>query len=693
MTAPKRYEPICPKFPHMIHGGDYNPDQWLHRPDVLAEDMRLMTLAGVNSASVGIFAWATLEPEEGRFEFGWLDDVMDRLAEAGRIAVLATPSGARPAWLSAKYPDVLRVRPEGLRNRHGRRHNHCPSSPAYREKVGIINRKLAERYKDHPALGLWHISNEYGGECYCDLCAEAFRAWLKARYGDLETLNARWWTAFWSHTYTDWSQVEPPSWVGEGSVHGQNLDWRRFVTAQTIDFYRNEIVPLRELTPDVPVTTNFMGLYEGLNYWEFAREVDAVSWDNYPMWHGPEGDVRLASEVAFVHDIQRSMKGGRPWMLMESVPRATPGQQASKLKRPGMHLLSSLQAVAHGSDTVQYFQWRKGRGGWEKFHGAVVDHAGAETTRVFSDVSEVGAALAKLDEVVGTTVRPEVAVIWDQENRWAIDGMAGLGREVRKYQETAIAHYRPFWSRGIPVDVIDETSALVGYRLVVAPMLYLLRAQVAERLAAFVEGGGTLVMTYWSGIVDEHDLCYLGGWPGGGLREVLAVWDEETDALYPEDRNRLVLNGGNALGLEGEYEVRDLCALIHAEGAAVLGSYGDDFYAGRPALTVNRHGQGEAYYIAARTEERFLDDFYGKLVELTGIRPVLAAPLPAGVTAQVRGDGKHEWVFVMNWETEERAVDVGPEPVKEVLSGETVSGRLVLPHYGVRVLKRPARNG
>lgn len=613
---------------------------------------------------------------------------MDRLTENGAYAVLATPSGARPAWLSAKYPEVLRVQPNRQRILHGRRHNHCYTSPVYREKTQLINRKLAERYKDHPALILWHVSNEYRGECHCDLCQEAFRNWLKAKYdNDLDKLNHAWWTGFWSHTFTDWSQIESPAPHGELYIHGLNLDWKRFVTYQTVDFIKNEIAPLRELTPDIKVTTNLMGTYPGLDYWKLAEVLDVVSWDNYPCWHGEVPDWDLAASVSFVHDINRSFKGGMPFMMMESTPSMTNWQPVAKLKRPGMHFLSSMQAVAHGSDTVQYFQWRKSRGCSEKFHGAVVDHCGHEHTRVMRDVAEVGKALEKLDKVIGTTVRPEVALIYDWENRWAIEDAQGPRKE-KNYQGTCELHYKAFWQQGIPVDVINMDCDFSGYKLLIAPMLYMVRPGVAERMEAFVASGGTLVTTYWSGIVDENDLCFLGGFPGP-LRKVTGIWSEEIDALYDSDVNYAVPRIGNRLGLTKEYKAVELADLIHVETAEVLAEYKQDFYKGRPALTVNRFGKGQAYYIAFRSGFDFLADFYSRLAEELGISRVIDCDLPEGVTAQMRSDGKTDYIFVMNFSNEEKQVNLPDGEYTDMLEGGSVKGVLDLPGYGVRILERP----
>ncbi len=687
---PQQYPPISPQIPRMLHGADYNPDQWQQYPEVLAEDIRLMKLAKCNVMSVGIFAWSAIEPAEGAWTFEWLDRVLDTFAENGVYALLATPSGARPAWMSRKYPEVLRVGPNRIRNLHGQRHNHCYTSPVYREKTALMNGHLAQRYAHHPAVIGWHVSNEYGGECHCAYCQQAFRGWLQRKYGTLDALNHAWWATFWSHTYSDWLEVESPAPHGEHLVHGLNLDWKRFVTDQTVDFCKHEIVPLRAVDSELPVTTNFMGTYIGLNYWKFADVLDVISWDSYPTWHDHEGDVEQGAWVSFVHDINRSLKGGKPFMLMESTPSTTNWQPVSKLKKDGMHLLASLQAVAHGSDTVQYFQWRKSRGSSEKLHGAVVDHVGHEHTRVFREVTEVGAALETLSDVVGMSVQPETAIIYDWENRWAMHDAKGPRNVGLHFDEAVKRFYRPLWQHGVPVDVIGMDQDVSKYKLLLAPLLYMVRPGVGERIEAFIENGGTFVATYWSGIVDENDLCFLGGFPGP-LRKALGIWSEEIDALHDGETNRIAMLDGNALGLSATYTCYELCDLIHLEGAEALAVYQDDFYAGRPALTMNSFGTGKAYYVASRNQEPFFSDFIGKLIADAGITRVLPTELPEGVTAQMRTDGEQEVVFLLNFNADERFVSLDGASYIDLLHGSAVQDDVEVAGYGVRVLRRGAQ--
>jgi len=413
-----------------------------------------------------------------------------------------------------------------------------------------------------------------------------------------------------------------------------------------------------------------------------------ISWESYPQWRADASDTDLAARVAFLHDLNRSLKGGRPFMLMESTPSTTNWARHAKLKRPGMHRTSSLQAVAHGADTVQYFQWRKSRGSSEKFHGAVVDHCGHENHRVFRDVAEVGDVLKKLDPVLGTTVRAQVAVVFDWENRWAMTGSCGptpAGAD-KGYEATCVRHYRSFWARGIAVDVIDMTSDLSRYDLVIAPMLYMTRPGTEQHMREFVTGGGTLVTTYFSGRVDENDLCHLGGFPGP-LRDLAGIWIEEIDALHPEDANAVVPVEGNPLELSGEYRAGEFCDLIHAENAEVLATYGQDFYAGRPAVTVNRVGEGRVYFIASRNEDGFLKDFYGAVSSQLGLTRVLSSELPHGVSAQARTDGTRDFVFLLNFSPDDRTVEIG-DSFTDMLAAQPVGPKVDLPPFGSLVLER-----
>jgi beta-galactosidase len=682
VAADERYPPLIARFPHILHGGDWNPEQWLDEPGVIDEDFRLMEKAGCNTFSVGIFSWSHLEPEEGKFTFEWLDRILDGLATRGWNAFLATPSGAKPRWMSEKYPEVRRVTTEGHRDPHANRHNHCYTSPVYRKKVRLINSKLAARYRDHKALAAWHISNEYRGECYCELCLAAFRTWLKGRYGTLASLNQKWWTAFWSQTFQDWKQIDPR----QTPVDGLLLDWDRFVTHQHVDFMKAEVQPLRAATR-LPVTTNMMGLFRQIDYRRFVDVCDRMSWDAYPMLHG-EGSWRVACNLAFTHDLYRSMKGGLPFILMESTPSSTNWAGTPMLKRPGQHQQEMLLAIGHGADTTMFFQWRKSRGAFEKFHGAVVDHEGSDRTRVFQDVAAHGATLKKLDDVVGTSVRPEVAVLFDWDTRWALGYSRGPRNTLEKeYQETCIDHYRPFWKLGVPVDVIESLQPFDGYKLVVAPMLFLVKPGVVERLDAFVKAGGTLVLTYLSGIVNETNIVFRGGWPGGGLRKMAGVWAEEIDALYPDSPQRIV-PAKNDLGLTGEQPVREYCDRLHAEGAEVLATYKTDFYAGQPCLTVNRHGNGRVYYLGARpAADAFHDAFARGLVRQLKLARCLDTELPEGVTVQKRSGGGKTFVFVHNLKPVAQSIEVR-ERLEDVLNGGGVSGRITLKPYGSLVLRR-----
>ncbi|HBH65103.1 MAG TPA: beta-galactosidase [Erwinia persicina] len=682
-----KFPPLSAGVNTLLHGADYNPEQWENSPGIIDDDVVMMQQAHCNVMSVGIFSWAKLEPEEGRYDFGWLDNVLEKLHQKSIRVFLATPSGARPAWMSQKYPEVLRTGRDRVPALHGGRHNHCMTSPVYRQKVQAMNVQLATRYAHHPAVIGWHISNEYGGECHCDFCQQAFRGWLQRRYGTLEQLNHAWWSDFWSHTYTDWSQIVSPSPQGESSIHGLNLDWRRFMTDQVTDFCAEEIKPLKAANPSLPATTNFMEYFYDYDYWKLSQPLDFISWDSYPTWHNEKDETTLACYTAMYHDLMRTLKQGKPFVLMESTPGATNWQPTSKLKKPGMHILSSLQAVAHGADAVQYFQWRKSRGSVEKFHGAVVDHVGHLDTRIGREVTELGRMLAAMTPVQGTRVDAKVAIIFDWESRWAMDNAQGPRNIGLHYERTVTEHYRTFWEQGVAVDVINADADLSGYTLVIAPMLYMVRDGFATRVEQLLHRGGQFVASYWTGVVNESDLCHLGGFPGP-LRPLLGIWSEEIDSLTDEESNGVRALAGNELGLQGTYQARELCEHIHLEGATALAVYESDFYAGKPAVTVNRVGEGQAWYIASRNDRAFHRDFYGALITRLALPRALAVDFPPGVTAHRRTDGEHSFVFLQNYTAQTHAVTL-PAHISDLIDGAPLTGTLSIPPWGCRVLRAP----
>lgn len=670
----------------LLHGGDYNPEQWLDYPEILAKDLELMKKARVNTVTVGIFSWSTLEPKEGEYHFEWLDKVFEEMNNMGGRVILATPSGGRPQWLSEAYPEVNRTNEFGQKHRHGFRHNHCYTSPIYRQKVQTINRLLAQRYGQNPALLMWHVSNEYSGECYCDLCTEQWRIWLKKRYGTLEAINKAWWMTFWSNNYSSWSQVMPPSPLGEHKVHGMDLDWKRFVTDRTIDFYLNEIQPLRELTPEIPVTTNFMAEghdqhdfipLEGLDYAKFAEVVDIVSWDSYPDWNNNyETIAQTAMKAAYVHDQYRSLKK-QPFLVMESTPSVVNWHQYNKSKRPGVHILSSMQQIAHGSDSTLYFQWRQSLGNSEKFHGAVVGHDNSEENRVFQEVAAYGHRLEQLTKVKGSQTRAKVALLFDWESNWALKRGGGFGRPSRRYPQTLQEHYQVFWEQDIPVDILTPQADFSEYTVVIAPMLYLMTEATMVKLQEYVSSGGTLVSSYFTGFVNDTDLLNLGPWPEK-LRQLFGINTKELDTLFPDEHQEILYEGK-------KYQAKDYCGIIETTSAETIGTYASEFYAGSSAITQHQFGEGVAFYLAARTNVDLLRQFYQPIVEQKQLVNDLLKECNPCVSVQKRSTEYEDYHFVMNF-SEENQVIYLQKTGKDLESGEEVTGTLTLAPYEVRVL-------
>ncbi|MEV7736991.1 beta-galactosidase [Streptomyces sp. NPDC088921] len=636
----------------LAFGGDYNPEQWDEA--VWKEDDELMRRARVNLATVGVFSWALLEPEEGRYDFAWLDAHLDRLHANGVAVDLATPTASPPPWFTLAHPDALPVTEDGIRHIHGSRDTYCLAAPAYRNAARRIAGKLAERYGEHPALALWHVHNEYATLCHCDHTAAAFRVWLRARHGTLDTLNEAWGTAFWSQRYTSWEQVLPPRATHWHKNPGQALDFRRYWSDEVVAAYREQRDAIRAHS-DRPVTTNLMlPAYQNVDLWALARELDVVSADQYP---GSPG-VDAAADVAFHADRARSLGGGRPWLLMEQGTSTVYDGDRTLAKEPGDILRHTLGHIARGSEGALFFQWRQSRAGAETWHSAMVPHAGP-AGRIFGEVTQTGEAVARLGELAGSTVSAPVAVLHDPDAWWAL-GVDGLPSADLGYHAAVERAHRALWDSGVTVDFAHPEDELSRYPLVIAPALFLLSDGSAENLRRYVAGGGTLLVQHASGYVDDRLHARLGGYPAAPLREALGIRVEEYRPLRREER--ITLSDGTQGTVWSES--------LHAEGAETLATYTHGMLAGSPALTRNAFGTGHGWYLSTRLDDTGYGALVARLLDETGVSPETPG-LPPQVEAVTRhaADGRR-WRFLINHGTEAVLL---PEPAHDLLTDGTVA--------------------
>lgn len=665
----------------ILYGGDYNPEQWPE--EVWEEDMRLFRLARIDTVTLNVFSWAMLQPDETTYDFSKLDKIMELVRKNGLKVCLATSTAAHPAWMARKYPDVLRTEHNGMRRKFGRRHNSCPNSPSYRKFAAALVEKLAKRYGTDDTVIAWHISNEYGGMCFCENCEKAFRRWLQDKYQTVEELNRVWNLGFWGHTMYDWEDVVVPNLLSEEFIsdgvrttfQGISLDYARFNSDSMLACFDMEKEILKKYSPDIPVTTNFMGMFKRLDYQKWSSHLDFISWDNYP------GPADTAADVAMRHDLMRGLKQGKPFALMEQTPSVNNWNEVCRLKRPGVMRLYSYQAVAHGADTVLFFQMRRSIGACEKFHSAVIDHAGHEHTRLFGEVAQLGEELEERiqDTVLGGRISSKIAIVFDWDNWWAAEYSAGPSRRIQ-YCEEVSQYYRALFSMNYPVDLIGTEDDLSSYSIVIAPLLYMCKEGYDEKIRSYVKQGGTFVTTYFSGYVEDHDLVVLGGYPGK-LRDILGVWVEEIDALYPDEANSFIYKGVR-------YPAEIACERKHLEGAEALAFYESDFYAGMPVVTGHAWGRGEAYHVATRSNGAFYKAFLRDLCENHRIRP--AADTPEGVEATVRKNEKGECLFLLNHNSQEVSVCLESGGT-ELLTGTVYApgDQLKLEKTGVAVLFRP----
>lgn len=672
------------KIKKFLYGGDYNPDQWPE--EVWKEDIEYMKYLNVNAVSMPIFSWAKLEPEEGKFNFDWLDKIINDLYKNGINVVLATPTASQPAWLSKKYPDVLPVDIEGRKRKHGARQNYCPNSPNFKKAVQRIVEAMANHYKDCEAVILWHISNEYGPYCYCDNCKKEFQNWLKNRYKTIDELNRRWNTNFWGHTFYDWDEIEVPSILNEQFYHypgklassfqGLTLDYKRFMSDSLINLFIMEKEIIKKYTPNTPVTTNLMETYKPIDYQKLAKYMDVNSWDCYPSLE------HKAYNVAFRHELIRGLKKDEPFLLMEQSPSQTNWKYYNSLKRPKTVRLLSYEAIAHGADSVMFFQWRQSIGSCEKFHSAMVPHAGHLNTRIGRELKQIGDELTQLDSILDSVIKGEAAVLFDWENWWAIEDNMGYNNDF-KYIPHVEMLYQSLHNLNIPIDIISPNEDLSQYKLVVAPTLYMLDEEKAKNIEKFVANGGIFITTYLSGLVDENDRVILGGYPGW-FRKLLGIWIEETDTLYPDMKNSIIFK--EALGnISGEYECDYLCDVIHLEGAKPLAFYGKDFYKDTPCITENSFEKGLAVYIGTRPEQKLLDLIVGYYVKKAGLKSILNVPMGVEVTKRVKEN--KQFIFVLNHNDSEVIINL-PEKYNELISKKTLEGRITLGPKEVLILEK-----
>ncbi|MFC5908936.1 beta-galactosidase [Streptacidiphilus monticola] len=660
----------------LAFGGDYNPEQWPE--EVWAEDMALMREAGVTMVSVGIFSWALLEPSPGVFEFGWLDRLLTLLQENGIKADLGTPTVVPPAWFYQAHPEALPVTKDGQRLEFGGRAAICHSSDAYHEAVTRITTALAERYRDHPALAMWHVHNEYGApvsSCYCDASAAHFRRWLRDRYRTLDALNDAWGTLFWGQRYTDWEQIRTPRRTPTAGNPGQQLDFARFTNDAMLASFRLERDILHRLSPGTPVTTNFMTALSqcgSVDYWTWGREVDLVTNDHYLVSEAERTHVNLSMSA----DLTRSVAGGDPWLILEHSTGAVNWQTRNIAKRPGELGRNSLAHVARGSDGAMFFQWRASRYGAEKFHSAMLPHAGTDS-RIWREVKRLGADLAALAEVAGSRVQADAAVVWDWESWWA-QGLEWRPSEDHTADERADAFYEALFDRHLTVDFVHSEADLTAYPLVVVPALYLATEAAGANLTRYVEQGGTLVVSYFSGIVDEHDTIHPGPHPGV-LRDVLGLTVEEFLPLRAGEK--VAVEGGNAT-LTGDVWAED----VKLHGAEAVWRYADGPAVGGPAVTRHALGEGAAWYVSTRLAPAALEQVLA--LAASDARLPERAELPRDVEVVLRADAEtgRRWVFVLNHSAHEAKVPVDGAG-DELLTGDRVASRLAVPAGEVRVVR------
>ncbi len=632
------------KVKDIIYGADYNPEQWDEK--IWQDDVRLMKKAGVNLVSIGIFSWALIQPDEKTYNFSWLDQIVNLLYENGIFINLATATAAQPAWASVKYPDILPVDEKGIKFSHGSRQTYCPNSPNYKRLSKNLVEKIANHFKDHPALAMWHVNNEYGCHvvsCYCENCEKAFRQWLRNKYKTIEKVNDAWGTNFWGQRYYEWKEIIPPRISTAVNNPGQMLDYRRFFCDSTLELYKNEYNIIKKTTPKVPVVTNFIPFVERkyLDHFKWAKYIDITAIDLYP-----DPSVSMfenAKMISLVHNLMRGLKDGQPFILMEQAPSQVNWRDVNVNKSPGIMKLWSYEAISHGADGVMFFQWRQSLKGVEKYHSAVITHTGNENSRIYKEAAMLGNELKNLAEIAGAKIDSKVAILFDFDNWWAVEYESLPSKKV-KYLDQIMNYHNALFNLHISTDIVSIDSDFSKYSVIITPLLYIIKDGIVEKLEKFVTNGGSLITTFLSGIVNENDAVFKEGYPGS-LKKLLGIEVEEFCPMTIGKKNNIKLTK-KIKGLKNQYSCDLWGEVIHTNTAQPIAVFTDDYYKNMSAVTENSYGNGMVYYIGTQPEELFLENILHAILKEKNITPNYSVPQNIQVTKRIKED--KAYMFLLN---------------------------------------------
>lgn len=663
-----------PGLAEYAFGGDYNPEQWAE--SVWVEDMALMREAGVNLVTIGVFSWAKLQPTENTWSFEWLDRILDLCHENGIKVDLATATASPPPWLGLAHPSTLAVDESGVRMAWGARQHFSPSSSVFKNYSQQLVEKMVERYADHPAVVMWHVGNEYGAHthrCYSEESADAFRTWLINKYVDVDTLNERWGTAFWSQWYSSWDEVMPPRKTVYFPNPAQQLDFKRFSSDAMFELYKGEVEIIRRRVDErIPITTNFMRFFPHADYWQWATKIDVISDDWYPDLANAESHI----EGAMGADLMRSLGAGRPWLLMEQATSAINWREVNPAKTKNAYRRWSLQQTAHGADGILHFQWRASVRGAEKWHSGMLPHSGTDTA-VWREVASLGNDLKKLKPVLGARSESQIAILLDWSSWWALELDSRPSTRLSQI-EALLDYYRPLSQSGYSIDFAHPEQDLSNYKLVIAPSLYLISDTGIDRIRAAAKSGTNLVFGKFSGAVDAEEGVRIGGHLMG-LRDIFGCYTEEWHPLLPDQSEELLIGSLRGSVFGWTEHIRLL------PGANVEGTFQSGDLEGLPAIVSNNLEKSKAWYFGCTPDRKMMASLLESICIQSGVAPILIS-LPGDVEVTKRSNENGAFLFLLNHSISEKVVEVGQASV-DLISDQQFAGSVKIGPGEVRVLK------